>query len=234
MAKAIGFSRAIKIEWLNKVAELVCAGQSEAEIKSALNEYLAFEISSPTNLRKTREILMNTWVYQPEDGVEIRKAAIEAYRCGTGNVPALHWCMLMLSYPIFKDICGLIGKVTTVQGDFVTAWLKKSLAEIWGERTTLLHSTDKILQTLKNFEVIENSKVGVYTVKKYPVADSMTLRVIVMSILALKERAYYEMADFSSVAQMFPFEFVVSHEWLYHTGYFEVSGFGGKAVIVAG
>lgn len=57
MAKIVGLSRNLKLQWLNKVVELASSNLTEQEIKDQLNEYLSFEISSPTNLRKTREIL---------------------------------------------------------------------------------------------------------------------------------------------------------------------------------
>lgn len=60
MAKMVGLSRNLKLQWLNKVVELVLEDLKEEEIKEQLNEYLSFEIESPTNIRKTREILMNT------------------------------------------------------------------------------------------------------------------------------------------------------------------------------
>ena len=56
MAKMVGLSRPLKTAWLNKVVELQLSGKSEAEIKNELNEYLAFEIGSAINIRKTREI----------------------------------------------------------------------------------------------------------------------------------------------------------------------------------
>ena len=62
MAKMVGLSRNLKLQWLNKVVELVLEDLKEEEIKEQLNEYLSFEIESPTNIRKTREILMNIWV----------------------------------------------------------------------------------------------------------------------------------------------------------------------------
>ena len=57
MAKMVGLSRNLKLQWLNKVVELVLEGHTEQEIKDQLNEYLSFEIESPINIRKTREIL---------------------------------------------------------------------------------------------------------------------------------------------------------------------------------
>ena len=62
MAKMVGLSRSLKMPWLNKVAELALEDLIEAEVKEQLNEYLSYEIQSPTVLRKTREILMNIWI----------------------------------------------------------------------------------------------------------------------------------------------------------------------------
>ena len=37
MAKMVGLSRSIKLEWLNKTVELIKEGKTETEIKEALN-----------------------------------------------------------------------------------------------------------------------------------------------------------------------------------------------------
>ena len=64
MAKMVGLSRNLKLPWLNEVVRLYAEGLDDNQIKEKLNEYLSFEIGSPTVLRKTREILMNIWVYE--------------------------------------------------------------------------------------------------------------------------------------------------------------------------
>ena len=233
MAKMVGLSRSIKLEWLNKTVELILEEKSEKQIKEELNEYLAFEISSPTNLRKTREILLTIWVRTPEEFLELRQQAILAYMDEKSNRLAIHWSMMLITYPVFADMCSLIGKLTNIQDTFTTAWLKDKLYELWGERTTLLHSSDKILQTLKYIGAIENTKNGVYKTKKYEISDPKTIQVLVMSILGRKEKAYYEIAELSSVPQMFPFEFKVSHEWLHNSEYFTLNNFAGKIVLTA-
>ena len=73
MAKIVGLSRNLKLQWLNKVVELASSNLTEQEIKDQLNEYLSFEISSPTNLRKTREILMNIWVYENDISNKLKR-----------------------------------------------------------------------------------------------------------------------------------------------------------------
>jgi len=231
MAKMVGLSRSIKLEWLNKTVELLLEGKDEAQIKDELNEYLSFEIKSPTNLRKTREILMTIWVRTPNELTALKQQALEAYNDEKSNKLAIHWSMMLVAYPVFSDVCTLIGKLTNIQDTFTTSWLKEKLFEVWGERTTLFHSSDKILQTLKLIGAIENEKIGVYCIKKYPVTDSKTIQVLLMAILSLKEKAYYEVAELSSVPQTFPFEYTVSHEWLHNSDLFTLNNFGGKIVL---
>lgn len=231
MAKMVGLSRSIKFEWLNKTAELVISGLDEKEIKDELNDYLSFEIKSPTNLRKTREILMNIWIRTQNDYPQMYNKAINAFQSERSDKRALHWCMMLVAYPVFADVCGLIGKLTNIQDTFTTAWLKEKLFETWGERTTLLHSSDKILQTLRYIGAIENQKTGVYCIKQYSVTDVNSIEIILMAILALDEKAYYEITDLSSIPQLFPFKFEVTHEWLHNSDNFNLNNFGGKIVL---
>ena len=233
MAKAVGLSRSLKIEWLDKTVHLVLEGKSESDIKDELNEYLSYEIASPTNLRKTRELLMNLWVYSDESTDQIRREALTIFRSCANERTALHWCMLLLQYPVFVDVCGLIGKLTNIQETFSTSWLKERLFDEWGERTTLLHSSDKILQTLKYLNAIENQSVGNYRILRHPVTNGDAKKVIVKTILSMKQKAYYEVADLSSVPQLFPFSFDITHEFIYNAGCFELGNFGGKTVIVS-
>ena len=232
MAKMVGLSRSIKLEWLNKVADLVVEGKSEQEIKNELNEYLSFEIKSPTNLRKTREILMYIWLKSGDEYRELRSKALEVYKLERSNNLAIHWCLMLAAYPVFADVCSLLGKLTNIQDTFSTSWLKEKLVEVWGERTTLLHSSDKILQTLKYVGSIENIKVGTYKTKKYVINDSETITLLIMTILLTNEKAYFEVAEIPNTPQMFPFEFVVSHEWLHNSNCFSLNNFGGKVVLV--
>jgi hypothetical protein len=231
MAKIVGLSRTIKFEWLNKIVELILENKDETQIKEEINEYLSFEIKSPTNLRKTREILMNIWVRTPEEFSLLKQKALEAYKDEKCNKLALHWSMMLVSYPVFSDVCALIGKITNIQDTFTTSWLKEKLFEIWGERSTLFHSVDKILQTLKLIGAIENEKVGVYRIKKYLVTDVKTIQVLLLAILHLRKKAYYEISDLSTVPQAFAFEYNISYEWLYDSELFNLSNFGGKVVL---
>lgn len=232
MARMVGLSRSIKIEWLNKTADLIVEGKLENEIKEELNEYLSFEIKSPTNLRKTREILMNIWLKSGDELEGLRSMALAAYKNEKSNKLAIHWCLMIAAYPIFADVCALLGKLTNIQDTFTTSWLKEKLFETWGERTTLLHSSDKILQTLKYVGAVESIKIGNYKTIKYQINDDDTIALLIKTILLTNEKAYYEISEISTTPQMFPFEFNVSHEWIHNTNQFSLNNFGGKIVLM--
>ena len=123
----VGLSRNLKLQWLNKVVELVSEGLTEQEIKDQLNEYLSFEIESPTNIRKTREILMNIWVYENDYSGKIRCSALELIRSYPEYSTPIHWCMMLATYPVFTDMCKLIGKMAEFQDEITLAQLKQKL-----------------------------------------------------------------------------------------------------------
>jgi hypothetical protein len=52
-----------------------------------------------------------------------------------------------------------------------------------------------------------------------------------MALIRQKEKAYYEVAELSSIPQAFPFEYTVSLEWLHNSELFNLSNFGGKIVV---
>lgn len=110
MAKMVGLSRNLKLSWLNEVARLYVEGLDENEIKDRLNEYLSFEITSPTNIRKTREILMNIWVYENDYTAALRDEALRLFQTDSDYALPVHWCMMLAAYPVFQDMCRLIGR----------------------------------------------------------------------------------------------------------------------------
>lgn len=101
MAKPVGLSRKITLKWLNKAVDLLSENLTEEDYKAKMNEYLSFEIESPTVLRKTREILMRVWFYENDpDITSIRKDALKLIRQYPDYDVAIHWCMLLCVYPV--------------------------------------------------------------------------------------------------------------------------------------
>lgn len=154
---------------------------------------------------------MNLWDASDEIPESLRTRAMCVYQESRETRVLAHWCLLLSYYPIFSDTAGLIGKISALQDRFSTSWLQARQFEMWGERDTLFHASAKILQTMCSLGVITRVKVGIYTVAPRQRVQGEAEKLIVQTIAGLHLQTYYELADLPSVAQMFPFEFNVSH-----------------------
>jgi hypothetical protein len=233
MKKTVGFLRAIKFAWLDRTVELVLENKTNEEIRKELNDYLSFEIKSPTTIRKTRDILVNTWVNPSCAFDDIKQEALKIYPKTNSDRTALQYCVLLLTFSVIADLCGLIGKLSTIQDTFTTAWIKEKLYDLWGQRDTIDDSLKYILQSLKEFGVIKSLKIGTYHIKKYSITDTATIRVILMTILRLQGKAYYELSELSTVPFMFPFDFTASLEMIHNSSDFILNSYGGKLTVAA-
>jgi len=88
-----------------------------------------------------------------------------------------------------------------------------------------------ILQTLRDFGVIERPKIGTHRTVIKNVESIDVINVILKTILRMKDKSYYEVSELSNVPQMFPFNFSVSLEWLHNSSEFHLNNYGGKMAV---
>ncbi len=232
MSKIIGMSRNIKLEWLNKAANLYIMDKSEDEIKEELNEYLSFEIKSPTNLRKTREILMNIWARDEDNFIQSKEIAVKLYQADEKENQLLaHWCLMLLAYPVFADICSTIGKMDRKMFDISNKEIRNKMFDLWGERSTLYHSIDKNIRTLKDIGVLYSLPKYQYGINKYGIKNKDGLILITNTLLILKDKLYLSTGELNNSPEFFPFEYSVSMNILGESGIFSIDQFGGELVV---
>lgn len=213
MAKTVGLSRKLTLQWLNKAVELRDDNLTEEEYKNRLNEYLSYEINSPTNLRKTREILMRLWYYEDDQTVtQIRNEALPLIKKHSDYAMPVHWCMMLVAYPVFADLSRLMSKIAEFNEVVILSQLKQKLFDEWGERSTLYHSTDKIIQTIKELNVITAQKPGKYTVIKHTVSSPDVVEFLLHVALKVDGNSYYSFSELNSFDVLYPFDYQVSRE----------------------
>lgn len=231
MAKMVGLSRNLKLQWLNKVVELVLEGLPENEIHDQLNDYLSYEISSPTNVRKTREILMYIWVYENQYNSKLKEEALALIKNYSDYALEIHWCMMLAAYPVFDDMCKLIGKMGEFQDEITLAQLKQKLFDEWGERTTLFHSIDKLMATLKAFGVLSCDKPGKYHIAKHKVTNSKVSAFMVYTMMLIDDGGYYSFIEVNNSTYLFPFSYKLEKEIVMEDNRFSMNNFGGELSI---
>ena len=228
MAKMVGLSRNLKLPWLNEVVRLYAEGLDDNQIKEKLNEYLSFEIGSPTVLRKTREILMNIWVYENDYTAALRDEALRLFQKDSDYALPVHWCMMLAAYPVFQDMCRLIGKIGEFEETITTKQIKQKLFDEWGERSTLYHSSDKLIATLKALEALDSEKTGVYSIKKHEFSKPEIVNFLLYAMMKIDDAGYYSLLDLENSVYLFPFEYKVSKEAILMDEKFTTGTFGGE------
>lgn len=231
MAKTVGLSRNIKMQWLNKAVALLYDNLEETEYKSALNEYLGFEIGSAINIRKTREILMHLWFYKDDETNDIRELGLSLIRAYPDYALPIHWCIILITYPVFADVCKLIGRISDFQEEITLAQLKQKLFDEWGERTTLFHSTDKIIMTMKDMGVLSCEKPGKYHIQKYPISNEQIVNYMLLVAIKVGGNSYYTLPDLTNIGVLFPFEYRMNKEQLITDDHFVINNFGGEITV---
>lgn len=228
MAKMVGLSRTIKLAWLDKALELASLGVMCDEMKDELEQYLRFEIDSETNRRKTREILTNVWGRDNGRTEKLRNDGIALAKQDPTKRLAAHWAMLMATYPVFVDIARLFGIMGEYQDEITTSQLKKKIFDEWGERTTILHSSEKLVATLNNLGVIERVKPG-----RYAIAEPIELSVkqsafLIYADMLVNESSYRRFSELRSTPDLFPFDCQITKEHLIADSRFDVGTFGNE------
>lgn len=232
MSKMVIFARSIKPDWLDKTVEIYLESENQGEIKQKVNAYLAGFISSKFNLRKTRAILMKIWVDVDDSIVKTRDKAIEVFKtCPASDRVAVHWAMMLLAFPIFKDLCAVIGKLADNQDEVKLAQIKQRIYELWGERTSLAHSIYKNIKTLKDCGAIEQTKPGYYIIKKRKIKNREVVCLLIHAVMKTNGKLYYNLTGITKFKELFPFEYDIGFDNLNEFGLFKMDRIGGEPVI---
>lgn len=228
MAKTVGFACSIKLQWLNKAVQLLHENLNEADYKNALNEYLSFEIESPTRLRKTREILMNIWRYDSEEITPIRKQAIDLIEKYPDDAVAIHLCLMYLAYPVVSDVGKFMGRLFEFQDEITNTVLRQKLYDEWGERGTLETTTRRVTLTFKELGILDCASKTRYVLKKQSITKEPVVNFVLRVAMKVDGNSYYPFSELGAFSLLFPFSYKVTKEQLMADDNFTITNFGGE------
>ncbi len=235
MSKAVVFARPIKPEWLDKIVEMLLLGRNRDEIKQSMNEYLARDIGSDTNLRKTREILMNIWVDIDDCNLNFREKALEVFRNSHQSERiAIHWAMMLLAFPIFRDICTIIGKLADMQEEISLSQINRRIFEIWGERSTLIYAVPRNVKTMKDCGVLVQPRHGVYKVVQRKIRNKDVACLLIQAVFKTSDKLYHSFSHIDKYRELFPFIMDIGIDDLNRREMFRLDRIGGETVVSIG
>jgi hypothetical protein len=234
LLKRVGFDRNIKLEWLDKTAQLLILGENEKNIKNMLDSCLTEEIKGKESRRKSINILMRSWVNVKEEHKVRQEKALTLYEEGNSMEGlALHWCMVTQAYELFFDISEIIGKLLNLQNEFSLITVRRRVYETWGERSTLYYAIDRVLRSMKDWGVIEpNAKPGEYKQTDKIKIESKEVQLLLLeTYLAASQRMNVFYAELEMVNALFPFMIDITLNDIQNYENLKISNMGMELVV---
>lgn len=206
--RAIGFDRKIRLGWLDATAEWTARDMPVAEIRSKLDLLLEGEVTGAAARKKTKSVLLRTWLLVPEDLRTLRDEglALLVERTGPDRLP-LHWGMACANYPVVWEVASVVGRLLRLQGSVSLAQLRRRTVETYGERSTLIRASQRILRSFVDWGVlVEARENGVYLpAPARPIPDEKLAVWLVEAALRTTGSELGVLSDVLEAPALFPF-----------------------------
>lgn len=209
----IGLDRLVRLDWLEKTATLVLAGNDVNTTKAVLREDLrdSFPRARTTvrgSLDKTITILTRVWRSSPGEMDSLRARGLKLLRTlPQDDHVAIHWGMTMAVYPFWAAVATQVGRLLTLQGTAATTQVQRRVKEQYGERETVSRRVRYVLRSYIDWGVLsETDAKGVYRTSQAQVIENpRVVAWLVETYLHTRESACSPIRDVLQSPAFFPF-----------------------------
>jgi hypothetical protein len=210
----IGFDRRIDLEWLDAISARVAAGADVREARQYVWQLLDGVVRGATSKSargKTLTVLSHIWSEVPELAAPLRTRAIAELRIAAPEERlAIHWAMMIGTYPAFADVATAAGKLLALQGSFSLAMLTKRMVDAWGGRSTMVRAAQRIVRSMVQWGVLVDTPTrGTYRRGAMRKVGAGPARVLIEAVLVDSRASALPVEQAVGHPSLFPFELCV-------------------------
>ncbi len=217
--KTIGFDRKIELAWLDATVYWTSQGLNKDDTHRKLYELLDGRLSDRgerSSRRKTITVLLHIWHGIPGSLIAFRDEGISLYQRYAGKERvALHWGMCLATYPFFHKAAEAIGKLLALQNYVTTSQVHRRMQEFYGERSTLVYATQRLIGSIAGWGLLERKKKP----GEYKPGEKIDLRSkpgiskwLIEALFYGKSTKMIPFEQIASVSSLFPFNVNINLE----------------------
>ena len=211
--RGVGFDRKIRLAWLEAVAGWTASGMPDADIRAKLDLLLEGEVTGKEARKKTKTVLLRTWLLPSESLRALRDQGLSLLARTSGSERlALHWGLVCANHPVVWETASVVGRLLRLQGEVSLSQVRARIVETYGERSTVLRASQRILRSFSDWEVLEEmSARGVYRASdKQRLEDPEVIAWLIEASLIADGQETKLLPTLLSSPSLFPFDIPLS------------------------
>jgi len=211
----IGIKQGLRIEWLDKALNLKLAGLKNQEIKDSLKEYMANRLDNgkigqrgKTTTEIAVSMLFKTWINPDKELKRLQKKALSIAK--NNNYLPCHWAMLCAEYPFWYRVAIQTGRLLNLQKQVSKKQIIQRIREIYGDRSSVIRSAQRVIQGFLGVGVLEESKIkNFYSTKTLIKSDYDITILLFEAVLHAEPDNKLVLGSLTNNPAFFPFQLPV-------------------------
>jgi hypothetical protein len=213
MRNIVGISQKLKRGWLDELLNSVSQSRDEKSLRTFLDQILQHELPGVEARAKAAGILARIWSRVETNRIVMRDRALALLPLISGQERIwLHWGMMALTYPFFRDVAEVIGRMLTLQDDLTTAQVQARITVTWGDRATSKEATQKLITSMVDWEVLRaaGTKGHFLLARKMSTTLPDVELWLLEAMLSASNSNEIEAHQLLKLPESFPFSFTIS------------------------
>lgn len=164
--ETIGIKQSIRLEWMQKAANLLLAGLEAKAVRKELHEFLSEKRGNGSEVERsdmTRtfvvNILMNIWGSPDPNLTSFRDASLTFLREDPSMAFAIHWGMISAVYPFWYNVAQQSGRLLALQDQVTQRQIVRRLKEQYGDRQTISRYTRYVIRSFVAWGALKDTDV---------------------------------------------------------------------------
>ncbi len=190
--EAIGIKQAIRLEWMQKTANLLLAGLDAKTIRQELHEFLVNKKANGSEGDRSAQSrnflvinLMKSWVTPDPELLPFRDASLALLRDHPSMGFAVHWGMISAVYPFWFNVARHTGRLLALQNQVTHAQIINRLKEEYGDRQSVTRYAQFVIRSFVAWGALKDTEAKGCYEKSAPISVTDSNLAILMFESAL-------------------------------------------------